>query len=37
MIRHDIHHLIVLEGGQLKGVVTNHDLMLLQGTSPAVA
>ena len=34
MIRHDIHHLVVLEGGHLQGVVTNHDLMLLQGTSP---
>jgi CBS domain-containing protein len=34
MIRHNIHHLVVVEGGKLKGVVTNHDLMLLQGTSP---
>jgi len=34
MIRHNIHHLVVVEAGKLKGVVTNHDLMLLQGTSP---
>jgi len=34
MIRHNIHHLIVTEGDRLKGVVTNHDFMLLQGTSP---
>ena len=34
MIRHDIHHLVVLEEGRLRGIVTNHDLMLLQGTSP---
>ncbi len=34
MIRHNIHHLIVTEGGELAGVVTNHDFMMLQGTSP---
>jgi CBS domain-containing protein len=34
MIQHGIHHLLVTEGGGLKGVVTNHDFMLLQGTSP---
>jgi CBS domain-containing protein len=34
MIRHNIHHLLVTEGSVLKGVVTNHDFMLLQGTSP---
>jgi CBS domain-containing protein len=34
MIRYNIHHLIVLENGRLKGIVTNHDLMMLQGTSP---
>lgn len=34
MIRHDIHHLLVVEEGALRGVVTNHDLVMLQGTSP---
>ena len=34
MIRYNIHHLLVLENGRLRGVVTNHDLMMLQGTSP---
>jgi CBS domain-containing protein len=34
MIRHNIHHLLVVDQGKLKGVVTNHDLMMLQGTSP---
>jgi len=34
MIRYNIHHLIIVERGSLKGVVTNHDFMLLQGLSP---
>ncbi len=34
MIQFNIHHLLVVEEGALKGIVTNHDLMLLQGTSP---
>jgi len=34
MIRYNIHHLLVVDEGKLKGVVTNHDLMMLQGTSP---
>ena len=34
MIRHNIHHLVVTEDNELVGVVTNHDFMLLQGTSP---
>ena len=34
MIRYNIHHLLVIENGRLKGVATNHDLMILQGTSP---
>ena len=34
MIRYNIHHLLVVAEGRLKGVVTNHDLMMLQGTSP---
>jgi len=34
MIRYSIHHLIVVDEGRLKGIITNHDLMMLQGTSP---
>lgn len=34
MIQHNIHHVIVMRNGQLKGMLTNHDLMVLQGTSP---
>jgi len=34
MIKHNIHHLVVVDKGRMSGVVTNHDLMLLQGTSP---
>ena len=34
MIRYNVHHLLVVDEGRLKGIVTNHDLMMLQGTSP---
>lgn len=34
MIHFNIHHLLVVEDGALQGIVTNHDIMLLQGTSP---
>lgn len=34
MLSHDIHHVLVTEGGQPVGVLSNHDLMLLQGKSP---
>ncbi len=34
MIRHNIHHVLVVKDGDLKGIITNHDLMLLQGYSP---
>jgi len=34
MIKHNIHHILVIKDGKLKGVLTNHDLMMLQGTSP---
>ncbi len=34
MLRHNIHHLIVTRDGRLDGVVTNHDIMILQGASP---
>jgi len=36
MIRHKIHHIVVLEKGELIGMVTNHDFMLLQGSSPTI-
>ena len=31
MIKYNIHHMPVLKDGELKGIMTNHDLMLLQG------
>ncbi len=34
MLRHNIHHLLVVDHGRLRGIVTNHDLLILQGTSP---
>lgn len=34
MIRHNIHHLLVSDTGKLVGIITNHDFLLLQGTSP---
>jgi CBS domain-containing protein len=34
MIKYNIHHLLVIREGELQGVITNHDLMILQGTSP---
>ncbi|NTW68061.1 MAG: CBS domain-containing protein, partial [Nitrospirae bacterium] len=34
MIKHNIHHILVIKEGRLKGVLSNHDLMLLQGSSP---
>ncbi len=34
MIRYNIHHLLIVEDGKLKSIITNHDLMMLQGTSP---
>jgi CBS domain-containing protein len=36
MIRHRIHHILVMEGDKLKGMLTNHDFMLMQGSSPTV-
>ncbi|MGW8161076.1 MAG: putative nucleotidyltransferase substrate binding domain-containing protein [Desulfobulbales bacterium] len=36
MIRHRIHHILVLDGEKLKGLLTNHDFMLLQGSSPTI-
>jgi len=34
MIKHNIHHILVIKEGRLKGVLSNHDLMMLQGSSP---
>jgi CBS domain-containing protein len=34
MLGRNIHHILVTEDGKPKGVLTSHDLMLLQGKSP---
>jgi CBS domain-containing protein len=34
MIKYNIHHMLVIKGGALKGIMTDHDLTLPQGTSP---
>ncbi len=34
MIQNSIHHLVVMKGDKLKGILTNHDLMVIQGSSP---
>lgn len=34
MIKYNIHHMLVIKDGELKGIMNNHDLMILQGTSP---
>ncbi|MDQ7787742.1 MAG: DUF294 nucleotidyltransferase-like domain-containing protein [Thermodesulfovibrionales bacterium] len=34
MVKHNVHHLLVMKDDKLQGVLTNHDLMLIQGTSP---
>ncbi|WP_161939452.1 DUF294 nucleotidyltransferase-like domain-containing protein [Thermosulfurimonas dismutans] len=34
MIKNRIHHLPVVQDGRLCGMLTNHDLLLLQGISP---
>ncbi|MCK9420939.1 MAG: DUF294 nucleotidyltransferase-like domain-containing protein [Nitrospirae bacterium] len=34
MIKYNIHHILVIKDGHLTGVITNHDMMMLQGTSP---
>ena len=34
MVKHNVHHLLIMQDEKLKGVLTNHDLMLIQGTSP---
>jgi CBS domain-containing protein len=34
MMSHEVHHLLVMDAGSLTGIVSNHDFMVLQGTSP---
>lgn len=34
MLKYNIHHLLVIKDGSLKSVITNHDILLLQGKSP---
>jgi CBS domain-containing protein len=34
MMHHNVHHLLVVEEGKIIGIITNHDIMMLQGTSP---
>ncbi len=34
MIRYNIHHLLVVNKGEMAGIITSHDLMMLQGNSP---
>lgn len=34
MVKHNVHHLLVMKDNKLRGILTNHDLMLIQGTSP---
>ncbi len=34
MIRYNIHHVLVVNRGDIRGIITNHDLMLMQGVSP---
>ena len=36
MTRHEIHHLVVVDGGRLLGVVSSHDLFGLQAEDPVV-
>lgn len=34
MLKYNLHHLLVIKNGQISGIVTNHDIMMLQGFSP---
>lgn len=36
MMHYKIHHLLVMDGKHFKGIVTNHDFMVLQGMSPTL-
>ncbi|MCX7913133.1 MAG: DUF294 nucleotidyltransferase-like domain-containing protein [Thermodesulfovibrionales bacterium] len=34
MIKHNVHHLPIVKDGVVSGIITNHDVILFQGTSP---
>ena len=34
MIRYNIHHLLIVNKGNISGIMTGHDLMMMQGASP---
>lgn len=34
MLKYNIHHLLVIKDGKLRSIITNHDVLLLQGKSP---
>jgi CBS domain-containing protein len=34
MMSHEVHHLLVMDAGSLIGIVSNHDFMVLQVSSP---
>lgn len=34
MVKHNVHHLLIMRDDKLQGILTNHDLMMIQGTSP---
>ncbi len=34
MLKYNIHHLLVIKNGKIEGIITNHDIMMLQGLSP---
>lgn len=34
MLKYNIHHLLVIKSGKISGIITNHDIMMLQGFSP---
>ncbi|MCS7164184.1 MAG: DUF294 nucleotidyltransferase-like domain-containing protein [Thermodesulfovibrio sp.] len=34
MLKYNIHHLLVIKNGNISGIITNHDIMMLQGLSP---
>lgn len=36
MMSHELHHLVVLDAGRLAGIVSNHDILTLQGISPYI-
>ncbi len=34
MLHHNVHHIAIMKNNVLKGIITNHDLMVIQGSSP---